>query len=212
MMRGGDSERGQAFTIEGITAAVVLLTAVLLAVQAVVVTPTTRGTVDEDVRTELRQQTEDVLWLSSTGADSGEDLSTLVRYWRPNGQTFAGATNPRVGYGRDPPPTRFGTLMNRTFTQRGYLYNAELRYRTDVAGESESLPLVSRGFPDENAVVASWTVTLYDNDTLTGPGTGGAELWEYDTDPADGDDGYYPIPDAVDGPVYNVVEVRVVVW
>jgi hypothetical protein len=102
--------------------------------------------------------------------------------------------------------------MNRTFTQRGYLYNVELRYRTDVAGESEPMTLVSRGFPDENAVVASWTVTLYDNDTLTGPGAGGAELWEYDTDPADGDDGYYPIPDAVDGPVYNVVEVRVVVW
>lgn len=205
-------ERGQAFTIEGITAALVLLTAVLLAVQAVVVTPTTRGTVDEDVRTELRQQTEDVLWLSSTGADPGDDLSSLVRYWRPNGQTFAGATNPTVGYGRDAPPTRFGMLMNRTFTQRGYLYNAELRYRTRVAGETESLTLVSRGVPDENAVVASWTVTLYDDDTLTGPGAGGGELRAYDTDPADGDDGYYPIPDAVDGPVYNVVEVRVVVW
>ncbi|MFC7229827.1 hypothetical protein N0B31_20680 [Salinirubellus salinus] len=211
-MRDGDGERGQAFTIEGITAAVVLLTAVLLAVQAVVVTPTTRGTVDEDVRTELRQQTEDVLWLSSAGADPGEDLSTLVRYWEPNGQTFAGATNPTVGYGRDAPPTRFGTLLNQTFTQRGYLYNVELRYRTRTAGESKPLTLVSRGVPDENAVVASWTVTLYDDDTLTGPGAGGAELSEYDTDPADGDDGYYPVPDAVDGPVYNVVEVRVVVW
>lgn len=208
MNRGTD--RGQAFTIEGITASLVLLTAVLLAVQAVVVTPTTRGTVDEDVRSNLRQQADDVLALSSAAED--QDLSTLLRYWEPDGRTFAGAENPEVGYGLDTPPTRLGALLNGTFTQQGYLYNVEVIYRTDDPGESGRLTMVKRGFPDENAVVASRTVTLYDDDTLTGPGSGPATLREYDTDLTDGDDGYYPIPDAVDGPVYNVVEVRVIVW
>lgn len=207
---GRDGERAQAFTIEGIVAALVLVTAVLLAVQSVVVTPTTRGTVDEDVRTGLRQQATDVLSVTD-GADR-YDLSYFVRYWEPSGQTFAGAENPTIGYGLDGPPGRFGTLLNQTFSQRNYLYNVDVVYRTADPRESGSVQMVQQGHPDENAVVASRTVTLYDNDTLTGPGAGGAELWEYDTDLADGDDGYYPVPNAADGPVYNVVEVRIVVW
>ena len=209
-MRPESRDRGQAFTIEGITASLVLLMAVLMAVQAVVVTPTTRGTVDEDVRSNLRQQADDVLALSATAP--GADLSSLVRYWEPSGRTFAGADNPQVGYGLDAPPTRFGTLLTETFTQRGYLFNVEVVYRTDTPGDTGRLTMVRRGYPDENAVVASRTVTLYDDDTLTGPESGAATLAEYDTDLTDGDDGYYPIPDAVEGPVYNVVEVRVVVW
>jgi hypothetical protein len=69
------------------------------------------------------------------------------------------------------------------------------------------------GPPGENAVSAGRRVTLYDNQTLTGSDSGSRELWEYDIDPSNGEDGFYPVPDAVPGsPVYNVVEVRVVVW
>jgi hypothetical protein len=70
--------------------------------------------------------------------------------------------------------------------------------------------MVYRGQPAEGAVTASYTVTLYDNQTLTSGKTGTAELWEYGTDP--NSEAYYPIPNAVEGPVYNVVEVRLTVW
>ncbi|MEF8789267.1 MAG: hypothetical protein V5A61_04025 [Haloarculaceae archaeon] len=208
--RSRRARRGQAFTLEGVAAALVLVAALAMSLQAVVVTPTTRGTVDEDVRTGLRQQADDALSLAAS--DDPADLSYLVRNWQPNGQTFVGAENPQIGYGMAGPPLLLGRLLNTTFTQRGYLYNVEVVYRTDDPGRTRRLTMVRQGTPDENAVVASRGVTLYDNMTLTSPGAGDAELWEYDTTLADGDGGYYPVPDVVDGPVYNHVEVRVVVW
>jgi hypothetical protein len=70
-----------------------------------------------------------------------------------------------------------------------------------------------RGEPSDDAVTASYTVTLYDNQTLTAENASqNVELWQYDTNGTNSDDGYYPIPNAVEGPVYNVVEVRLVVW
>jgi len=205
-----DSRRGQAFTLEGLAAALVVVAALAMSMQAVVVTPTTRGTVDEDVRTGLRGQAEDVLSLAASNEPT--DLSYLVRNWEPNGQTFAGAENPGIGYGMAGPPLLLGRLLNTTFTERGYLYNVEVVYRTSDPGRDGRLTMVRQGTPDENAVVASHALTLYDNSTLTSRGSGDAELWEYDTTLADGDGGYYPIPDVAEGPVYNHVEVRVVVW
>jgi hypothetical protein len=208
--RGSGADRAQAFTIEGLSAALVVTAALVFSLQAVVVTPTTRGTVDEDVRSELRQEATDVLTVTAT-ADP-DDLSYMVRYWESNRRTFHDAVNAEVGYGLDGPPGTFGETLTATFGGRNYLYNVELVHRTDDPGRTESVTMVRQGFPDENAVVASRTVTLYDNQTLTAPGSGTAELHEYDTDFGDGDDGYYPVPDAVEGPVYNVVEVRLIVW
>jgi hypothetical protein len=61
-------------------------------------------------------------------------------------------------------------------------------------------------------VTARHTVTLYDNMRLTGVRSGPRPLSGYDTNATDDDDGFYPIPDAGAGSVYNVVEVRVTVW
>lgn len=204
------ANRGQAFTLEGLVAAVLLLTAVLLALQTVVVTPSTGGDVDQETRMELRQQANDVL---SVSADAGE-LSYLVRFWNgsPTELTFAGAENPTEGY-LGPPPGQFGELLDTTFRQEGHSYNVYVEYRAAAdPSRTERLRMVYRGRPDDAAVAASYRVTLYDNMTLTAPGEGGRELWQYDTDPRDGDGDYYPIPNAVDGPVYNTVEVRIVVW
>jgi hypothetical protein len=208
--RGSSDRRGQAFTLEGLVAALVLVGALAMSLQADVVTPTTRGTVDEDVRTDLRQQVRDSLSLAAS--EDPADLSVLVRNWEPNGRTFAGAENPQIGYGMDGPPLLLGRLLNTTFSQRGYLYNVEVVYRTADPGRNRQLVMVRQGTPDENAVVAARTVTLYDNMTLTSRGAGDAELWEYGTSVGDGSGGYYPVPDVVDGPVYNHVEVRVTVW
>jgi len=205
------SSRAQAYTLESVIAAIVILTAVLFALQAVFITPTTSGAVDPGVRDELRQQASDILVVSAQNATFS--LSDQIRYWDQNTRTFVGGRNARVGYGSSPPPGMFGTMLNRTFSERNRLYNVELRYRGENATqESESLPLVYRGTPGEGSVVATTTVTLYDNQTLSGPRASNRGLWEYDTNATDNDGGYYPIPNAVEGPVYNVVEVRVVVW
>jgi hypothetical protein len=210
---GGD--RGQAFTLEGLLGAFVVLTAVLFAVQAVVGTSTVGGQIDDNTRTNLRVQANDVL---STTADAGlSDLSYAVRYWSSPQQRFYGADSRTVGYGEDGPPTvLFGDALDDTFVSQGRSYNVVVRYRGDPT-DPEVGPgterMLWRGSPRSDSVVASHTATLYDNMTLTAPDASSRELWEYDANASDGDGGFYPIPDAdPDGPLYNVVEVRVIVW
>ncbi|MFB6085128.1 MAG: hypothetical protein ABEJ94_12875 [Halorientalis sp.] len=203
--------RGQAFTLEGITAGLVLVTAVLFAVQSVAVTPTTAGAVNQRVQSDTRALTQDVL--DTVAANETFGLSELVRYWSPDALTFQGAINSRVGYGSTRPPGELGVLMNRLFTQRGETYNVVVEYqRANVSNGTGTVTMVYRGEPAENAVTVSQTVTLYDNQTLTAPSSAQLPLRYYDTNATNNRGSYYPIPDVADGAVYNVVEVRVTVW
>ncbi|WP_459193392.1 DUF7288 family protein [Halosimplex sp. J119] len=208
----GTDTRGQAFTLEGLAAAFILLGALFLAISSVVVTPTSSGNVDQSTRTDLRQQADDVLLMTSR-ADS-QDLSSLVRYWSQSQRTFDGAANPRIGYGSDELPGSFGVMLNETFTQRSNFFNVEVAYRPrNLSTGTQTIPMAYRGEPSDDAVTASYTVTLYDNQTLTATNASqNVELWQYDTNATNSKDGYYPIPNAVDGPIYNVVEVRLTVW
>jgi len=203
--------RGQMYTLEGVIGSLVIISAVVFAMQSVVITPSSGGSVGAAERTDIRQQANDILLLAAQ--NDTFDLSRQIRYWSQSKRTFYEALNPRLGYASRRPPGEFGRLLNRTFGVSAPEYNVILHYRSRNGSEgTNSTPLLVQGNPEDNAVVATHTVTLFDNQTLTAPGTGGVELWEYDTDPTDSDDGYYPIPDAVDGPVYNVVEVRLIVW
>lgn len=199
-------DRAQAYTLEGVIGSLLLLTALLFSMQSVALTPATDGAVDASVRAELQGQAADAL---ATSAERGS-LSRTVRYWNNSTteRTFAGARRPSVGYGNATPPTTFGETLERTFADGGRRFNVEVRFLTgaDSSGR-ESVQLVYRGVPGEDAVVATRTVTLYDDDELTGPGTDG------ETVAAAHRRGSYPVPDAApDSPVYNLVEVRLVVW
>ncbi|MFC6724262.1 hypothetical protein ACFQE1_07720 [Halobium palmae] len=205
-----DDDRAQAFTLEGLMSALLVLLAVLYAMQAVTTTPGAGEARESTHR--LQQEADDVL--ATVANDRSRDLSRAVRYWDSEEHTFAGARDRQAGYGDAGPPTDlFDGVFARTFTERGYSYNVALRYRSDAAAGGTGVEhLVNMGPPGEDAVSATRTVTLYDNQTLTAPGSGDRELWEYDTDPSNGEKGFYPIPDVATGPVYNVVEVRVIVW
>jgi len=209
-MVSGSDVRGQGYTLEGVIGSLVVLSAVLFAMQSVALTPSAAGSVDVSERQNLRNQATDILVLSSQNETFS--LSTLARYWNERKRTFSGGLTPRLGYGSLHPPGAMGEMLNETFQNRSRTYNLELRYLPENASEDTlTTPVVFQGAPSDNAVVAKRTVTLFDNQTLTSPQASDVELWQYGTTYAD-DDGYYPIPNAVDGPVYNVVEVRLIVW
>jgi hypothetical protein len=212
-----DHDRGQAFTLEGFAGSIVLLSAVLFTLQATVVTPTTGGQVSETTRAQLATEATDLM--STLADDPDTTFADAVRRWDSTGQTFDGAVDESSGYGSEgPPPGMFDGAFEETFTERGYTYNLVLHYRggnvSNVSDGGGTLPLVYQGPPAPDAVSASRTFTLFDNATLDQTvNDDGRQLWEYDTDPSDGDDGYFPIPDAApNSPLYNVVEVRVTVW
>ncbi|MFW5905802.1 MAG: DUF7288 family protein [Halodesulfurarchaeum sp.] len=205
------NDRAQAFTLEGFIGGLLVLAAVLFALQATVFTPNTSGATSPETQLALERQAEDVL--RSTATAEEKDLSYYVRYWDVTELTFAGAKNPEVGYGSAGPPGPLGDRLYDAFGQRGHSYNLVVTYQADHPNATESVRMVYQGDPPSSAVVATYTITLYDGQTLTGPDTGYAKLTEFNATDVGGGEGYYPIPDAApNSSVYNVVEVRLVVW
>lgn len=201
-MRQSSVTRGQAFTLEGLVAGLIVLVALMFALQGIVVTP---GAPGADIEPEIRQQTADVLDL----AEADGSLSEMVRYFDGDSQeaTFAGARDPEVGYGSQVPNTSFGALLNETFHERGKVVNVVLEFPRENGTGTASIPLIYRGEPPSASAVASTTVTLYSNQTLTGPGGEETTLAEA------AEEGSFPVPNLdPNGPLHNVVHVRVIVW
>lgn len=207
------TDRGQAYTLEGFVGAVIVLTAVLFALQSVVITPTTGGSVDRTVQAQLQQEAQDALVV----AESEGDLSYLVRYWNADSNAYHNTSSTEsINYtSSDFSNTTtmgdefgFGTILEERFEESGRSYNVELVYRTGDDGENRSsFNLVYQGQPSPNAFSSSYMVTLYEEQRLTAPGH------EDKTLEAVSDD--YPIPhvdEGADGNLYNVVEVRLTVW
>lgn len=208
-MLGRDDDRAQAFTLEGFIGSMLILTAVLFALQSIIITPTTSGTVDRDVRAQQETQADDIL----QQAHNNGSLKYLALNFHEDGENYSKDTgDTRIGYGANPPPHEFGTMLYQTFNQRGKVYNVVVEYR-GVANETDhtgvdyvSRNMVYRGVPSDNAIVARQTVTVFDDDPMPhydGTVKEAAEDDEYD----------FPVSDtAPDSPIFTVVEVRIVVW
>jgi hypothetical protein len=208
-------DRGQAYTLEGFIGSILILTAILFALQSVVITPTTGGTVDRDARDQVRIEAQDMLVLS---ADSG-NLSKMIRYWNgteaATDRRFAASDGRSLGYSSDLPPGSAPRglllMLEEAFEDKnGFNVIVEYQDSSEPSG-TDQMTMVRNGFTTQSGVVASYTITLYDDDRLTGPGGDQRTLSWYNTGKSDGN-GYYPIPDEYKGPVYNVVTVKVIVW
>ncbi|WP_135535500.1 DUF7288 family protein [Halostella pelagica] len=201
-------DRGQAFTLEGFIGSMLILTAVLFALQSVIITPTTAGTVDRDVQAQHQSEANDIL----QQAKNNESLKYLVLNLNPSrgNEVYNGTSRSDIGYGASPPPTEFGQTLNATFNQRGKVYNIIVEYRdvetsvnsTNVTVRSKNM--VYRGVPSDTAVVATETVTVYDDDPMPNSARTVAEAAEA---------GEFPVSDtAPNSPVFTVVEVYLIVW
>jgi hypothetical protein len=205
-----ETERGQVYTLEAIIGAILLLTALLFALQSILITPATPGTIDSETRAQLTSEADDVV----SAASANGSLTDLARFWNtsqdPMNRTFYNPDPTRLsvdstfGYGQDRPPGEFGAMLNQTFSQRGLSYNVYIEYQ--LAGdwtESDRVVVAKQGVPTDNAVSVSYPVALYDDQRITAPTS--SETLANETK------FYAPDVDA-DGPLYNVVTFRVIVW
>ncbi|WP_247731682.1 DUF7288 family protein [Halovivax limisalsi] len=203
-------QRAQAFTLEGFIGAIVLLTAVLFALQAVVITPTTGGAVDRGVQAQAEQEVVDAL---NTGQSTG-NLSELVRYYDDPQDRWHNGTggNSNFVYNNSQyaNESAFGRVLDTHFYEHGgNSFNVEYIY-WNGSGHRETIDAVRMGGArGEGAVSASFTVTLHDSQNLTEPGSDGQPT-EGSTELGNANN--YPIPDAFSSNLYNIVEVRVTVW
>jgi len=209
----GDDDRGQAYTLEGIIGAMILLTAVLMALNSAVLLPSTSGEIDRGVQSDVSQQATDVLRIA---AEDGS-LSETLRCWDNESRAFYGSPDGRSTYNSTHPmDNSLGTMLNQTFTERFSAYTLDAEYRPNGSG-STPRPIVAEATAVQRTVTVTHTVTLYDDQTLVDCRSGSdeapdAELSELSEERSDDD--YYPIPDAApDSHVYNVVEVRLtIIW
>ncbi|MFC6767583.1 DUF7288 family protein [Natrinema soli] len=199
-----DTERGQAYTLEGFIGAMVVLMAVLFALQSAVITPSTGGLADRSVQAQIQQETQDALVVAAT-AEGGEagNLSYMVRHWDGhNGFEEADGSTYDMSEGYFQDEFKLGAILEGRFGE-GWSYNVELHSQND-----DEKRLVYQGNPSSGAVTASYTVTLYDDQNATGSDK--RELSNINED-SSAEATIDDIDDS-DGPIYNVVEVRVIVW
>lgn len=189
--------RAQAHTLEGFAAAIILLSGVLFALQATAVTPLTASTSNQHIENQQAAVAEGVL----ASAEANGTLVESLLYWDTNEERFIDSGSRDV-YANGGPPTTFGATLNQTFSNDRIAFNVEILH-TSAAGGQTRTRMVYMGTPSDNAVAASRTVVLFDDDTLgDGSGTVGDAA----------DDGEFYADDLDDGPLFAVLEVRIIVW
>ncbi|MES3162243.1 MAG: hypothetical protein PPP55_11855 [Halorubrum sp.] len=198
--------RGQAHTLEAFVAAVLLVAGLTFALQATAVTPLSASTSNQHIENQQRAVATDIL---ETSAANG-DLREALLYWDPGNESrdpgFVG-TQPDLTYHTvGGPPNDFGETLDRAFLESRIAFNVDVRYH--VEGGQQTQQMVFMGTPSDNAVTASRTVPVSNDTTLTAPDFATRSLSDVESAT---DEAFYA-PGVGDGPTYNYLEVRIVVW
>lgn len=192
------ADRGQAHTLEGIAAALLLLASISFAFQATALVPTSVHEGPGAATNSLDERTDAVLAMSARNGD----LRSTVLYWNATEGRFHDA-GPMGYYDSRLPPTSFGTLTSEAYENHSVAFSIETTYVT-TGGGTETRRMATYGEPGTAAVTTERTVVLTDSDVLRGADESRTETRI--------DEAPYFIPNAFDGHVYNVVVVEVTVW
>lgn len=200
MFRGAES--GQAHAIESLAASILILSTIVFAIQATAITPLTVSTSNQHIETQQQRMASGVLenakYTENPGSTSA--LKEAVLFWNTSNQQFYNASS--EGYLGTYPNNEFGDLLNGTFGDRRIATNIYLTYERPGVGSSTK-QMLYMGEPSNNAVTATTNIVIYDDDALTAPGESGT---------VNETNGYFASNVNPSSNVYNVVEVRIVVW
>jgi hypothetical protein len=192
-------DRAQAHTLEAFVAALLLVAGLIFAAQATAVTPLSASTSNQHIENQHRALAGDLL---STAAEDGSLREAMV-YW--DGETgFVDASEDRSYYTATPTGPHPLALALEVFDRNYLAYNVDLVYQ-DGEGGADEIRMVEMGSPSDNAVAVTRSVVLYDSTTISGGSDAGTTLDELEGD------FYAPNVDQ-ESQLYNVVEVRIVVW
>jgi len=197
---------GQLYTLEGLAAAAVLLLAMIYALNAFVVSPTS----DVNPGTETNQRVADDLLKNAAEntTDTNNTLKEMLLNWNATAGSvgFENSTDGVYYYEGEDPDTgglEFGEDLQKVLTEEGISYNIDASF-TKNNDSTGRIPIVDKGEPTTSALSASRTVVLLDDDEVT-KGGGTVDLINTTR---------YPIPKdpSRSTDVYNQVQVRITVW
>ena len=193
--------RGQAFTLEGVIGAMILLTAVLFALNSAVLLPSTGETGNQ---AQIEQEAKDVMQVA---ADK-EELSKIARCYDTDQDEWFDESGTATA---PPDDTKLYTLLNETFSERDRSYNIEIKYNSTDDAER----VVYNGASTRDGVTVTRTVALYEDDRLLREDGGDNSCVdeEEELNELDGDGSEYPVTREADDDdyIYNVVEVRLTI-
>ncbi len=190
--------RGQAYTLEAFTASLLLVGAILFALQVTAVTPLTASTSSQHIENQQSQIAGSLL----DSAIANGSLTEAVLYWNETAGEFEDVDPEEGFYAVGGPPLTFGQMLNRTFLDRGIAANVNMIYINEDDNLREQR-MVHFGTPSDNAVTAFRTITLYDDDEITSS----------DHEQTVKNSSTYFAPDLDDeNGFYNVVRVEITVW
>lgn len=194
--------RGQVYTLEGVIGAIIIVSALILGLQAVDIAPWANDPVEQESE-RLRLQVEDVLAV----ADDRGDLRAAV--------TCVDDATPDSRVASNAEVTTLGELLNRTVRQDGSNTVVYVDY-LDSGGESELQQFVhpqTEPRPTDGSVTATHYITLYDSDPIHEVESGECVPQDETIGDASPSEFYIPeLTDQSDSAVYNVVRVRVIAW
>ena len=190
--------RGQGHTLEGIAAALLVVSSIAFALQVTAVTPLTASTASQHIETQYERGSTGLLAIAA----ANDQIKPTLLYWNDTEVTFHDASD-RGYYIGVPPNTSFGETLEGAYGLTGVAYNVDVIYSTSD-GSLEERRLVHYGEPSDTAVTVRRTVVLYDTDRLR---DSNGEVTDRTVS-----ESHYFAPDAADGHLYNVVDVEVTIW
>lgn len=198
--------RGQAYSVEGILSALLIVSAMVLGMSAVNIAPFTGD--DSRSGDELRTEVNDVLAMAEERGALSEAVTCLGG---PDSET----PHPAV-ISTSEEATELGTLLNNTLNS-SMNYNMYVDYGDpDATGiTSETVVIGSEQQPAGTSVTVTRQVLLFDSDPVWEMDTDQGECVEHSNAPTLGDVSpiviYMPDVDENEE-LYNVAQVRVVAW
>lgn len=194
-------DRAQAHTLEAFVAALILVAGLIFAAQATAVTPLSASTSNQHIENQHRSLASDLL---STTAEDGSLRESIV-YWEGGTTGFVGTHEDRTYYTETPAGTHPLAPALAVFDRNYLAYNIDLVYQ-DGEGGTDEIRMIEMGSPSDNAVAATRSIVLYDSTEITGGSNEGATIGDLS------DGAFYAEDVDSEGQLYNIVEVRIVVW
>lgn len=206
--RQGERERGQAYVLEGVIAALVIAAALVLGMQVVDIAPWTGD--ESRALDDIGTQAEDVLEIAHDDGTLHEVARCIIPDDPQEGDPLADreAGDPGLLAPGVAPDVGFEELLDDTL-EGTVQYAIELDYPGEDGTETASL--TTREPPQRSSTAASKRVTLFESDPILEGADcrPGAHVLE---DVDDGDAQFYLENQVEDSELYGVVTIRVIVW
>lgn len=147
------NDRGQAITLEGITAALIVISAVLFAVSTTSIAPFVSNSADQSTIADNNNLATDTLQIASVRDGLAHDAVfshvTVTAFTDPSRAADAGYI--------------VADVAEETIIDKGRTYNMYVLYTNASTGEREQRPIVYTGEPSETAATVSVPVAIYDD-------------------------------------------------